>query len=412
MRTTILKEMPVPWPVLDEARLRDLTVKVFRDKAPGNKPRQQLYEYATAYDEPVLAAWLVEYADYAQAHGFGPQRGTLGRRHLQEVAGRHFKGVLQNCDRYGVDHRTFMNYTPLMAATAAGNVALVEELLRRGADPEAHDHLGRNALHIALQEAFRDRGFGHGPFAALYQRIAPAFIDVQVGERLVRLDRHLSEYLVFQTFWVLFKTTFSPSGWDRPAGFDTGGMLDAWGMLPDSVLKPERNKRSHLSSVLSRNEVDRDYPYNRKLFKRIAHGWYQINPLLAIRRRIQGVESWHPVLEALNLRLVHEFAHPDQWVISQTLWRSHADSELPTPVAAESWAVRERAVLEARRAEAAAIEARRRAAEEVRRHDAEARANEAAQPPRWGTPEAKMAAREELRRRIEAQRNADKIGKA
>jgi hypothetical protein len=188
-------------------------------------------------------------------------------------------------------------------------------------------------------------------------------------------------------------------------------MLDAWGMLPGSVLKPERNKRSHLSSVLSRNEVDRDYPYNRKLFKRIAHGWYQINPRLAIRRRAQGVESWHPVLEALNLRLVHEFAHPDQWGISHALWRSQADIELPTPVAAEAWSARERAILEAERTEMAAIEARRRAADEARRRRAEVRANQEAQTPRWGSPEAKAAAREELRRRIEAQRNADKIGK-
>ena len=411
VRTTILKETPVPWTVVDEARLRELTVKVFRDKAPGNKPRQQLYEYATAYNEPVLASWLVEEADFAQAHGFGPQRATLGRRHLQEFAGRQFKGVLQNCDRYGVDHRTFMNYTPLMAATAAGNLPLVEELLQRGADPEAHEHLGRNALHLALHEAFRDRSFARGPFSALYERIAPAFIDLQVGERLVRLDRHLSEYLVFQTLWVLFKSTFSASGWDRPAGVDTGGMLDAWTMLPGSVLKPERNKRSHLSSVLSRNEVDRDYPYNRKLFKRIAHGWYQINPRLAIRRRTQGVESWHPVLEALNLPLVHEFAHPDQWGISRALWGSHADSELPTPVAAEPWVAREQAVLEAERAEVAAIEARRRAAEEARRRQSESRANPQAHPPRWGTPEAKAAAHEELQWRIEAQRNADKIGK-
>jgi hypothetical protein len=228
---------------------------------------------------------------------------------------------------------------------------------------------------------------------------------------LVRLDRHLSEYLVFQTFWVLFKSTFSASGWDRLAGVDTGSMLDAWGMLPGSVLKPERNKRSHLSNVLSRNEVDRDYPYNRKLFKRIAHGWYQINPRLAIRRRAQGVESWHPVLEALNLRLVHEFAHPDQWGVSQALWRSRADTELPTPVAAEAWEARERDIREAKRTEVLAIEARRRAAEEARRRQAGSRANPEAQPPRWGTPEAKAAAREELRRRIEAQRNADKIGK-
>ncbi len=411
VRTTILKETPVPWPVIDEARLRELTIKVFRDRVLGNKPRQQLYEYATAYDEPVLAEWLVEEVDFSQASGFAPQRATLGRRHLHEFTGRHFKGVLQNCDRYGVDHRSVMNYTPLMAATAAGNLPLVEELLGRGADPEAHEHLGRNALHLALQEAFRDRSYARGPFAALYERIAPAFIDVQVGERLVRIDRRLSEYLVFQSFWVLFKNSFTASGWDRPAGVDTGSMLAAWNMLPGSVLKPERNKRSHLSSVLSRNEVDRDYPYNRKLFKRIGHGWYQINPQLAIRRKTQGVESWQPVLEYLNLPLVHEFAHPDQWRISRALWQLQAEGDLPTPVAAEAWNARERALIEAEQAEIAAIEARRRAAEATLRRNAEARAKQPAQPP-WGTPEAKAAAREELRRRIEAQRNADMTGKA
>jgi hypothetical protein len=415
VRATILKETPVPWPVLDEPRLRDLLVKVFRQGAPGNKPRQQLYEYATAYDEPMLAYWLVEEAGFDQARGFAPQRDTLGRRHLQEFAGRHFKGVLQNCDRYGVDHRNPMNHTPLMAAAAAGNLPLVDELLRRGADTEAHDHLGFNTLHVTLREAFRDPQFARGPFAALYERIAPAFIDVQAGDRLVRLDRHLSEYLVFQTFWVLFKGTFSVPGFDRPAGVDSASLLEAWSLLPAGVLKPERNKRSHLSNVLSRNEVDRDYTYNRRLFRRIAHGWYQINPGLKVRRRVAGVESWVPVLEALNLPLVHEFAHPDQWGIGRSLWRSATGAEPPIPVAAEAWEARERAALEAEAAELAAIEARRAAAaaaaaEEQRRRNT-ALAQRAAQPPRWGTREAKEAAREELRRRIESQRNADKTGK-
>jgi ankyrin repeat protein len=33
-----------------------------------------------------------------------------------------------------------MNQTPLMAAAAAGNIALVEALLERGADRDAVDH--------------------------------------------------------------------------------------------------------------------------------------------------------------------------------------------------------------------------------------------------------------------------------
>jgi hypothetical protein len=406
VRTTILKETPVPWPVFDEVRLRELIAKVFRDLAPGSKPRQQLFEYATAYDEPMLAVWLLEEAGFELASGFEPQRATLGRRHLNDFSGRHFKGILQNCDRHGVDHRTSMNYTPLMAAAATGNLPLVEALLDRGADTDALDHLGRNALHIAMLEAFRDRKFAHGPFAALYERVAPAFIDLQIGERLVRLDRHLSEYWVFQTLWVLFKQAFSASGLDQPAGVNTEAVLNAWATMPASVLKPQRNKRSHLSNVLSRNEVEREYAYNRRLFKRIAHGWYQINPQLAIRRG-RG-ESWQPVLEALNLPLVHEFAHPHQWGISGALWRLAGGAELPIPVAAAAWEARAHAAREAERAAVEATAARQRAAEEEWRRLEKERRSAPPQPPRWGTPEAKRAAREELQRRIAAQRRGGK----
>lgn len=169
----------------------------------------------------------------------------------------------------------------------------------------------------------------------MYELIAPSSIDVKVGERLVRVDKHLTEYFLFQTLFALCKDRFHQYEWTNVAAFDTATILDAWRNLPAAVLKPARNTRSHLSNVLSRNEVNREYAYNRRLFKRMAQGWYQFNPELSIRRKTSEGESWLPIYEALNLNLVKEFAQPRLWGCLDDMLSMAGLSPPGTPVGAE-----------------------------------------------------------------------------
>ena len=342
IRRNILRQKPVPWPVFDEEKTVELLGKVFRERVPGSKTRQQLYEIATCYNQPVLAIWLIQEAKFDAAKSFPQQRVILGRKTYTAYFSGKFKDILAQCDQYGVEHRLSMNQTPLMAAAAAGNLPLVEALLGRGANREAIDHYGANALHWAMREAFTDEKYARGPFAALYELLAPASIDVNTGNRLVRIDRHLSEYFLFQTMWALFQSRFTQRQ-RRPYGaFEAQAILDAWQHLPANVVKPERNKRTHLSGVLSRNEVERDYAYNRALFTRVAQGWYQFNPKLLVRHTQQDGDIWVPVYQALNLAFTGEFAWDFMW----NRVNAYLDmANLPkrgTPIAAELAVARHR----------------------------------------------------------------------
>ncbi len=155
--------------------------------------------------------------------------------------------------------------------------------------------------------------------------------------------------------------------------FQTQIILDVWQHLPVNVVRAERNKRQHLSGVLARNEVDRDYAYNRSLFLRLSTGHYQFNPKLAVRRRQGEVESWMPIFTALNLPLIGEFAYNDGWT---NTWSNVEDllarAGLPkstTPIAGERFAARQEArirEMEERRSSELAAKARAVAAAEAR----------------------------------------------
>lgn len=412
IRRTLLKQMtPPPWPVFDEAHLRGALGEVFRARVPGEKRKARLYDWAAVHDEPQLAQWLAEEAHYGPAHGFARQRVAVVRKHLAPYSATFFQEVLRQCDEHGLEHRTLTNLTPLMAACAGGNVRLVEALLERGADPQSTDHYGRTALHWAMLEAFRDPKYARGPFAALYERVAPAFLDLKAGERLVRIDRHLSEYFLLQTLWALFKSGFTHDRRPLRTGFDTACVLEAWKHLPAAVVRPQRNRREHLSAVLSRNELERNYAYNRGLFKRIRHGWYQINPALSIRCRQGEEESWQAVVAVLNLPLIKEFALEffapaiDDYLARAGL--APCAAEFGRERAAARRQSEERAVALARAArehwgrDYENLDDGTRAALQGFASDARTHDDEEAIGPKWGTPEAREREIRRLQRRID-----------
>jgi hypothetical protein len=233
---------------------------------------------------------------------------SLRQRHLLAFSAVKFKDILRQCDVHGVDHRTPTGATPLMLAARAGNGALVDALLERGADASWHDEFGQTPWLAAVNRALEEPAFASGALALLADRIAPAAIDVQSDGRLVRIEQHQGEYWLLTLMLAGLKTQWSMCT-ARPhprhkygQGFFAEQLHDTLLSLPKHCWKELRRKRSYVNQVLARGEIESSYRPARKLWVRTRNGHYLLNPGLLLRRG----EAWLPVYDVLNLAWIDD----------------------------------------------------------------------------------------------------------
>ena len=345
IRHNVLKTQKPAWPVWDEAAVQDLLPKALDPAQISTKPRQVLLDYALWHGQ---SSWIkqlatnrfepaVQLASALQAVGrnsvaprqFGETHAAyilrldrwradaaktlekrahaVAERQRQPYATRAFKEVLRQCDQYGMDHRTYFNATPLMMAAQCGNVALVEALLERGADPLVRDHYGHCAWDYALARTLDEPTPPATHLDALFTLLSPPVLDVQTAGRLVRLERHQGEYWVLGLMLASYKKMYSELVPDAQlhrnlSGYCADFLMRNVERMPDSVLSPQRKKRSYLNGVLARAEVHSNYQPSRQLWLRVRNGYYTINPELQLRA--SSTAPWQPWKQWLNQPLV------------------------------------------------------------------------------------------------------------
>ncbi|WP_295385945.1 hypothetical protein [uncultured Thiodictyon sp.] len=292
IREQILKQQQVPWTVLRADALTALreAALVKGDK----KARIGLMEYALVYrDQPLLNA--LNRAGLQAARHPDKAWPLLEKKHYLLYGLKNPGGVLREVDKYGADFRNCFGQTPLMIASRMGHADLIHHLLERDADLSLVDGNGLNAFQIALDRACADERFARTRLPAVFERLAPASIDIQVDGRLVKLDRRWMEYLMLSVALVLFYQRLGENWVSHGQLLTAVDFATVLEHFPESVVPARRKKRNYVSSILSKNELNRDGPYNRKLFLRIRRGQYLINPSLALR--VEG--EWRAIYDIL-----------------------------------------------------------------------------------------------------------------
>ena len=311
IRNQILKQKPVPWEVLHGEPLEQLQHKAIEGN--NKKAKITLFEYALVYrDQPRLNALIK--SGFAPARNPDKGRQLLNKKHYIPYELKHPGAVLRQTDQYGIDFRNLFNQTPLMIASRLGNEALIRELRERGANTELINNAGFNAFLIALEQALDDPKYSSKKLAAVYRLLEPDCLDIQVDERLIKLDKRSMEFLMLDLMMAMFYTRLGDKIVRTLGAFQSSDFAEVLAHFPEHILPARRKKRPYISSILSKNEVSRDDKYNRKLFLRVKHGHYIINPRLSLR--VEG--EWRNIYELLSFDMIAH-VHEEQ----NTYWGDH-----------------------------------------------------------------------------------------
>ena len=254
-----------------------------------------MFEYALVYQEDTVFGELKK-RKFKRADRPYQQIPYINRIHYSDYNAKNTKSLESSIRRYGVDFRNPFNETPLMNAIKFSNLEAFHLLVNCGANDQLRDNYGRAALHQALVKSLAESKHEKEFLREVYPTLVQDAVSIKVCGKLIKLDAHLMEYFVFNMMIACFKKLIGDSLLYPSIGFSTRHFIHLFEGVPSTVLPERRKRRGYISSILSNNEINRDYQYNRYLFIRTIRGHYIFNPELEVR----DGDEWINIYRLLN----------------------------------------------------------------------------------------------------------------
>ncbi len=305
IRKDILKQKTPGWQVIRGDRLEILKRKALDEN--NKKAKLELFEYGLVYGNRNILNALVK-IDFKPALKQDKGLQPLLQKHYAVYNLKKPGAVLKLINQYGSDFRNQFNQTPLMAAAWTGSIEVINALIEQGADTTKIDGNGFTAFQIALSQADISENYATNKLAFIYDKLAPASMSIQVDGHLMKLDKQHMEFFMLNMMIALFYRELPKRIINIGGAFSTQDLLSATKHIPESVLVGHRKKRAYLSSILSKNEVNKEDKNNRKLFIRIKRGSYLFNPQLSIKIE----DNWINIYDLLSIDKLAHIQMPEQ----------------------------------------------------------------------------------------------------
>ena len=281
IKKTILALHQPDWEPITSNNIAELKKEALNPDSYNKKAKDLLFAYSLLYHDYSCLEKLAE-LKYKKAENPEYEKNAINRKFYKDYNNDNVKAIEQQVKRYGIDYRDQFNLTPLLAAISVGSTKILDFLIAHKANSDVMDNRGRNPLRIAMNKSYLMKSKAH----KLNKSIPSLFTDnirIKVNDRLVKIPNRKMEYFLLNLLMTLQDVVIKDS---RIAYEDKGlkslDIVNIADKYPDSVLPDFRKKRTYISSILAKNEIDSNNPYNNGLFRRVGRGYYVINPNLEL----------------------------------------------------------------------------------------------------------------------------------
>ncbi len=307
IKKNILQLKKPDWEPITRENIVELKKNALDPHVFNKKAKDLLFMYALLYNDNESIAGLAK-LNYKRAEHPEFERNSINRKYYSNYNADNIKGVEQEIKRYGINYRDQFNLTPLLVATDSGSVKVVNFLLAQNADTDVTDNNGRNPFRIVINKLYFSPK-SSAKFEDIFSQMLTDNIRVSVNDRMVKIANSKMEYFLLNIFMTLQDAIISGSRkkWEQK-GVMAGDLEKVIANYPELIMPGYRKKKTYISSILSKNELDSKNPYNNALFIRVERGFYCINPGLSVLVE----DKWINVYEFSGLNMAKKLTEEEK----------------------------------------------------------------------------------------------------
>jgi ankyrin repeat protein len=307
IKMNILQLKKPDWEPITRDNIAELKKNALDPNSFNKKAKDLLFMYALLYNDHESIAGLAK-LNYRKAEHPEFERNSINRKYYSNYSSDNVKGIEQEIKRYGVNYRDQFNLTPLLAAAESGSMKVVNFLLKQNADTDVVDNNGRNPFRIVINKLYFSPNLG-AKLEDIFSRMITENIRIRVNDRMVKIPNGKMEYFLLNIFMTLQDAIISGNRtkWEGK-GVTAGDLEKVIANYPELIMADYRKKKTYVSSILAKNELDSKNPYNNALFIRIERGYYCINHGVSVLVE----EKWINIYEFTGLKIAKKLTQEEK----------------------------------------------------------------------------------------------------